>query len=182
MREWKKAGGAFVLLFLATLWFATPVHGAEAEDLPIKKGIYAGDIDLSGMTAGQATESIEAYVEELRQTSVTLLAAAETEVTVTAGELGVQWVNQSLVEEAVSVGTRGNVIERYRVLKDLEQENLVYPIELEFDQQAISDVLVEKCEPYNMEAVNATLTRENGQFKVVGGQTDRKSTRLNSSH
>ncbi len=171
MREWKKAGGAFVLLFLATLWFATPVHGAEAEDLPIKKGIYAGDIDLSGMTAGQATESIEAYVEELRQTSVTLLAAAETEVTVTAGELGVQWVNQSLVEEAVSVGTRGNVIERYRVLKDLEQENLVYPIELEFDQQAISDVLVEKCEPYNMEAVNATLTRENGQFKVVGGQT-----------
>ena len=171
MRVWKKTGRIIALLLMVMLWSGVPVHAAKTEDLPIKGGIYAGDIDLSGMTAAQATEAIEAYVEEVRQTPVTFLAAGDTEVEVTAGELGVRWVNQSLVGEAVSVGSRGNVIERYKVLKDLEQENLVYDIELEFDQQAISDVLVEKCEPYNQEAVNATLVRENGQFKVVGGQT-----------
>ena len=112
MRVWKKTGRIIALLLMVMLWSGVPVHAAKTEDLPIKGGIYAGDIDLSGMTAAQATEAIEAYVEEVRQTPVTFLAAGDTEVEVTAGELGVRWVNQSLVGEAVSVGSRGNVIER----------------------------------------------------------------------
>ena len=83
-------------------------------DGTIKNGIFAGDIDLSGLSGQEASQAVEAYVEGLKSTEITLLAAADTEVVVTAEDLGVAWSNPELVEEALEVGTRGNVIERDR--------------------------------------------------------------------
>ena len=121
--------------------------------------------------AAEASQAVESYVEGMEDTEITLLAADDTEVTVTAGELGVYWANPELVSEAAEVGSRGNVIERYKLLKDLEKENLVLPIEISFDLQAISDILLERCAQYDVKAEDATLVRENGEFRVVGGRT-----------
>lgn len=150
--------------------FCIKVDAAQSSNV-IKKGIFAGDIDLSGMTYEEASQAVEAYVQSLEETQITLLAAADTPVEVTAGELGVYWANPELVDEAVNVGSKGNVIERYKLLKDLEQENLILPIEISFDLQAISDILLERCVQYDIKAEDATLVRENGEFRVIGGQT-----------
>ena len=160
---------AAVLLLGCMTAFGMKVD-AQAEDT-IKKGIFAGDIDLSGMTAAEASQAVESYVEGMEDTEITLLAADDTEVTVTAGELGVYWANPELVSEAAEVGSRGNVIERYKLLKDLEKENLVLPIEISLVLQAISDILLERCAQYDVKAEDATLVRENGEFRVVGGRT-----------
>ena len=57
------------------------------ERRPLKR-YFAGDIDLSGMSTEEAARAVEAYVEGLKDTEITLLAAADTEVVVTAGEDG----------------------------------------------------------------------------------------------
>ncbi len=137
----------------------------------IKNGIYAEEIDLSGMSAAEAEQAIQSYVNGLRSTEITLLAAMDKEVVVTAGELGIAWGNPELVTDALAVGIRGNVIERYKKLKDLERENLIYPIELTFDLQAIGDVLIQKCAPYDVKAVAFGLVRENDNFRIVEGRT-----------
>lgn len=168
----KKIFGRGVFAALAAvmvLFFGMTVQAEEKET--IKTGIYAGDIELSGMSAEQAKTALEAYVEGLRETEITLLAGGDHPVMVTAGELGIEWANPELVDEAIEVGTHGNVIERYKILKDLEHENLVYPIELEFDLQAINDVLTNECVKYDVEAVNVSLKRENGEFVIVEGRT-----------
>lgn len=139
------------------------------EEAVIKNGIYAEEIDLSGMSAREAKNAIEAYVEELGDIQITLLAATDAEVVVTAGELGITWANPELVTEALEVGSRGNVIDRYKLLKDLERENLVYPIQLSFDPKAIEEVLEEKCVQYDTESEDATLVRKNGEFELIGG-------------
>ncbi len=157
------------LMLGCMLFFGMRVDAQGAET--IKNGIFAGDIDLSGMSTEEAARAVEAYVEGLKDTEITLLAAADTEVVVTAGEMGVFWANPELVTEAAEVGSRGNVIERYKLLKDLERENLVLPIEISFDLQAISDLLLERCVQYDVKAEDATLVRENGEFRVVGGRT-----------
>lgn len=162
--------GSVPMLALAC-GLALGMKASAQGDGTIKNGIFAGDIDLSGLSGQEASQAVEAYVEGLKSTEITLLAAADTEVVVTAEDLGVAWSNPELVEEALEVGTRGNVIERYKLLKDLEQENLVLPIRLTFDLQAISDTLLEKCVQYDQKAEDATLVRENGEFRVVGGQT-----------
>ena len=169
MKKWMKRGCFPVLVFACLLMLGLQAK-AESNDV-IKKGIFAGDVELSGMDAAQAEAAVEAYVESLRDVEITLLAAGDAQVPVTAGQLGVAWANREIVSQALEVGIHGNVIERYKMLKDLERENLVYPIELSFDLQAVTDILMGECVPHDVKAEDATLVREDGSFQVIGGNT-----------
>lgn len=159
------------LFCVAAVFVLWPMQ-AEAKDAAvIKDGIYAGDISLSGMTEEEATAAIEEYVTALESTEITLIAADNQQVVVTAGELGISWSNRQLVEEAVTLGTQGNIVQRYKELRDLEHENKIFPIELDFDVTAIDTVLAERCVQYNREAIDMGLVRENGAFSIREGQT-----------
>jgi len=174
MSKWAKRGCFYVLLFAAVFLVritAAAQGGAGETGGTIRDGIYADSINLSGMTALEAEQAIQAYIEGLKGIPVTLQAAGGTQVAVTAGDLGISWGNPQLVTEALEVATRGNVIERYKRMKDLARENLVLPIRLTFSMQAISDILIEKCAIYDVKAVNPTLVREGGAFRVVEGRT-----------
>lgn len=164
-----KSGFPVVLLLVLCFAFDLTVQ-AKGSDT-IKTGVYADNIDMSGMTAAEATAAIEAYVEELKAVELTLLAADNNEVKTTVGDLGITWANEELVTEALELGSHGNVIQRYKMLADLEHENKVYDIVFEFDMQAINDLLANECAKYDREAVNVSLKREDGEFHVVEGQT-----------
>ncbi len=169
MKNVKKKRFWFVLLMV--LVYAFGLNAWAKGDETIKSGVYADSIDLSGMTATEATAAVEAYVEELKAVEIVLQAADNNQVTTTVGDLGITWSNRELVTEAMELGSQGNVIERYKILKDLEHENKVYEIAFEFDIQAINDILTNECAQYDRDAINVSLTRENGQFQVVEGQT-----------
>lgn len=168
MKKRKKITYLTVLAGVLTLLFGMSV---QAADDTIQTGIYAESIDLSGMTRTEATAAIQNYVAELNTVEITLLAADDHEVVVTPEDLGMTWGNTDLVDEALTLGTKGNIIERYKALQDLKHENHVYDIELDFDVQAINDILTQKCAKYDQEAINVSLKRENGSFVVVEGQT-----------
>ena len=157
---------------MAAFVFGCQVFVSEAKnDDTLKKGVYAGDISLEGMSADEAVQAINAYVEAVADEEITFLAAGGNEVTVTAKELGLSWKNQEIVEEAMELGTHGNVVQRYKALKDLEHENVVYPIELDFDVTAINDILVTQCSVFDQEAIDYKLSRENGELLISDGQT-----------
>ena len=168
----KMVSKAMLLLGTVFCAFSLLTVNVEAKgDDTLKKGVYAEEISLAGMTEEEAAEAINAYVDSLKEAEITLLAAGDNEVTVTAGELGLSWKNTDIIEEAKELGMHGNVVQRYKEMKDLENENKVYPIELGFDVTAINNVLVEKCSVFDREAIDYTLTRENGAFKITDGQT-----------
>lgn len=169
MKKWKKRGGFFVLAAVCMLMFG--ISAQAEEKATVKPGVYADKVDLSGLTKEEARAAIEAYIENLKSVEITLLAADNHEVVVTAGDFGIAWSNEELVEEALELGAHGNVIQRYKALKDLEHENYVYDIELQFDVEAINNILTEKCVQYDQEAINVGLKRENGAFSIVEGQT-----------
>ena len=167
MKKWIQKGYLTAVAIMCLLMFGVTVHAAD--EPTVKNGVYAGDIALAGMTKAQASAAVENFVSSLEDVEITLLAAGGNQVKVTAGELGIYWGNPELVEDAIKLGTKGNVIERYKVLKDLEYENKVYPIELAFDLQAINDILIKKCTVYDVDASDAYLIRENGEFTVMEG-------------
>lgn len=144
---------------------------AAKSDNTIKDGIYIDDISLSGMTAVEAKEAVDAYVESLRQVEITLLVTEENSVTVTAGDLGISWSNPEIVEDAAQLGTQGNIVQRYKALKDLEKENKIYRLELDFDIVAINRILSDDCKQYDTTAVDMGLTLKDGVFSVQEGQT-----------
>ncbi len=151
--------------------------GAAAKgngDAYIHNGIYIGDIDVSGMSKEDAGEAVESYIDSLKDITITLNAVGGNQVTVTAGELGIEWENTEILDEAFALGKQGNIIKRYKELADLENNNKKYDIEFGFDGEALDTVLTEQCAQYDVEAEDASLSRENGQFVIEGGQTGEK--------
>ena len=159
------AAGCLAALFLLSLQIRV-----FAEDT-IEKGVFVETIELSGMTQAQAKAAVDGYVSRLGQTTVTLKAMNDNSVTVTAADMGLSWDNSNVVSEAVGLGKAGNIVQRYKALKDLEHQNHVYPLEISYDDSAIRRVIEEKCLQYNVEPVDGSLKRDSSGFVITPGQT-----------
>ena len=149
------------------------VVSEEPADLSgtISKGVLIGIVDVSDMTYDAAKLAVESYVKTLRTKEITLISVENNQSVTMAGDLGMNWVNEDVLVEAISLGKSGNLVSRYKSLKDLERENKIYPLELQFDRTAIQSVVELQGEQYNIEAVDATMTRENGAFNIIAGRT-----------
>lgn len=171
MKKW--IGFLAFLLFvgIAPVASGITVQAQARPDDTIMEGVYAGEISLAGMTQTEAQEAVQAYVDSLGSSVITLNVVDGNTVTATASELGMSWSNQNLVSEAVNLGKSGNVVARYKAVKDLEHENKVYDIQFSFDQEAIASLIENDCAEYNVEAVDAHLTRVDGEFVIEEGQT-----------
>ncbi|MBP5281044.1 MAG: VanW family protein [Lachnospiraceae bacterium] len=170
MKKFSKWGARICCAAIAVLCMGFVSKAAPDPDVTIKDGIYAGQDSLAGMTADEAQSMIREKINDMANSHVTLVAAGGHEITVTARDLGISWANPELVEEAVTLGTKGNVIQRYKLLKDLQFENKVYDVELEFDVSAINEILVGRCVQYDCKPMDASLTREDGVFQITEGR------------
>ncbi len=145
---------ALLLGLVAALALFPAKEAAAKSDNTIKAGIYIGDISLAGMSADEAKDAVNAYIDSLKQVEITLQVTEENSVVVTAGDLGVSWSNPEIVDAAATLGTQGNIVQRYKAL-------IV----------AINRILADECKQYDTEMVDTGLTLENGVFIVQKGET-----------
>lgn len=168
MKKWITGIAVFAGFLLCIL--LPSVQALAKDEDTVKSGVYAGDISLAGMNAEEAKAAVGEYVSSLESVEITLVITDDTSVSVTAGELGISWSNPQIVEEALTLGTQGNIVQRYKALMDLEHENKIYPIELDFDITAIDTILRERCSRYDRKAVDMSLVRKDNAFSVKEGQ------------
>ncbi|WP_196811572.1 VanW family protein [Butyrivibrio sp. VCD2006] len=162
----------FLCLMALTLALVYPAGSAEAASDTIHQGVFIGDVDVSGMTTAQATEAVNQYIEQLRAKNVTLRGKNEGQsVTVTMGDFGLGWANPGVVDEAFSLCRAGNIIQRYKAIKDLEHSTQRYNIEYSFNDDAIYQILEVNCAPFNVSKVNYNLTKTSEGFNISEGQT-----------
>ncbi len=160
-------------LALVVAGFAAMNYVVEAEENQtntIPGRVYIGDIAIGGMTEAEAEVAVEESVAAMMNAEFTL-NAGENSATVTASELGVSWTNTHVVEEAMGIGKTGNLIERYKARKDLEVEDKVFEIEYGIDKELTNEWLVEHAPQLDQEAIDSTLKREDGGFKIIDGQS-----------
>lgn len=141
---------------------------AKNED-KIADGVYIGSINVGGMTANEAAEAIDDYVDSVND-AVFTLSAGNKSVEVEAADLGVSFSNMNVVQEAMDVCRRGSLIKRYRDMKDLEQGDKVIDMVLDVDEAAVAEMLMEKTEELDQKAVDNGLIRENGKFQFIEGE------------
>lgn len=144
---------------------------AKSADNTIENGVYIDSVDVSGLTEEEAFQKVQEYINEIGQAEITLNAMNDNSHTVCAEDIGLTWTNADVVTQALAIGKSGNVVERYKVLKDLEHENVVLPLTFAVDKQAIENIIREECEEFNVQAVDATLKRVDGEFVIEEGQT-----------
>lgn len=146
---------------------ASGVASAD-EDVVISDGIFIGGIDVSGMTAKEASKAVKKKVEEMGESTVTLMMG-DTPITATLNSLGLEWDNKEIIDEVENLGTTGNIVQRYKDQKDLEHQNKEYEIEFTVDEDKARS-FVESCSIYNSEPINGTVyTQSDGTPGVEGG-------------
>lgn len=158
---------AIPLMIAAMVVITMPVSAKEDK---IESGIYANDINLSGMTATEARGKIEEYVNSFGGTEITLNAVEGGTIVTTAADLGLKWGNDNILDEVANFGRDGDILQCYKELKDLEYRNKVYPINFDFDKNKIKTLIEENAQQYNQEAVNATLSKTETGFEITEGQ------------
>ncbi len=163
----KKFGilGTLVAAAAAGVLMSVPVY---AKDLKIPEGIYVGDFSLGGMTEEEAEQRVRESMDGFAAQKVTLSIEGQS-VETTAGELGFYWSNTDAVDEAAAHAAKGNLVQRYMGMKDLQRDPVHIPLETEIDEGSLESFLSERCGDMTAEPQNATIIRENGQFVITPG-------------
>ncbi len=90
----------------------------------ILDNIYIGEVAVGGMSEDEAKQAVEEYVSSVQDTPITLNVSSKS-VKASAGQLGVEWENVGVLDEALAIGS---LITRYKDKKDLEHEPKELPL------------------------------------------------------
>ena len=135
----------------------------------IAMGVYVEEVNVSGMTKDEAKAAVNEYIAGKTEEKITLTIGEE-ELNVSRADLGVTWSNEEVIDEALGLGKSGNLIRRYKALKDLEFDNKVFELEYTADSELVQTVVSEKCTKYNQKATNVGLKKTSSGFEVVEGK------------
>ena len=167
----KRLFAGLVLILFAGLMFGGTTSYAKTTSDEIAQGVFVEDVDVSGMTKEEAKAAVDEYMAGKAEEKITL-TVKDNELSVSRADLGVAWNNEEIIEEALALGKSGNVIKRYKALKDLEFDNKVYELSYTADSELIQTVVTEKCTKYNQKAVNTGLKKQDPVFRLSVGNRE----------
>lgn len=166
----KKFFGAIgIAVLLMVLMPQTVAYASDGRQ--IAKGVFIGPVDVSGMSVNEAESAVTAYVDQVSGQTLTLHVGEGKERQLTGQDIGLYWSNTSVVEDAYSLGHQGNIIERYKTLKDLQHQNRIFDIEYGYEKEIIEGIVNECGDAFDQEKINYTLTKTENGFQVSDGQT-----------
>lgn len=171
MKKFKLLAVAAVLIIAGAFFFTNEnsVKAEVAKGSVIEEGVYIGGIDVSGMTAKEATAAVNDYVTGLEEQWITLVGPKGT-LKYQLKELGLFAKTTLAVKEAVAVGKSGNLIRRFKVLQDLKRNDYIVDMGLSIDKQLTGNLIYAKRDKLDVRAIDNGLKRENGKFVYVAGQ------------
>lgn len=164
MKGIKKA--CVLLVFAMVFMMGIQVFATTKDEDTIKHGVYIDDVDVSGMTYGEAEEAIKDIVEQKSNAAITIDVNGE-KIQTTLSEIGCTWNSEIVLEEAVQIGKTGNVIKRYKDELDLENKGTKLSLDMVIDTDNVKSHLKDLCKPYNKEAKNASLKATGSGFEII---------------
>lgn len=153
-------------------FFALNSYVGKAAENKVLDGIYIGEVDVSGLSKGEAEKELNAWFEKSARKPVTLRVGDKT-VDVQPDELGVSLKEpEKAVEHAMEYGKKGNVLKRYQKMKELSKKKklVLEQPQYDLDEKKVNEVFEAKCKPLEEGAKDATIARVNGAFQITEGQ------------
>lgn len=172
-----------VYMTVAVLVVVTAGLGITVSALNSKpEGVICEGISVNGMAMGGKTEEeakklLSDYVKKVKGqklvVSVTENGEAQGLESISYKDLGVKEKSNSIVEEIVAIGEKGNIIDRYKAIKSAKANKPEYNIEFKYDSKKIDKFINDISKKYDISPENASLRREAGKFIITGGKTGR---------
>lgn len=162
-----------ILLISCSIGYFTIFALANNDKDKISNGVYIDTVNVSGMTKEQATKAVEDYITDRKSKTITITIDNNKTVS-TLNDLGYEVVKNDVIEEAFMVGKSGNVLKRYKEMKDIEEEGLVFHLDFSFHDEKVKKLVEDQCASFNVPAKNATIKRENSEFIITDEVIGRK--------
>ncbi len=150
------------------------------DDSVIPYGVYINETHVGGMTIGEAKAWLAAKEAEI-SLSVFTLTYGDHVMEIPFTELGLTFQNTTdVLYDAATIGQTGTLIDRYKELKDLENDRVLCTWSYSFDEALLEEKTAAFADVVNVEAVNATINRKDHQWfrtpHVNGLEMDTEAT------
>jgi vancomycin resistance protein YoaR len=180
-KEDKMSKNNIILCAMILTWVSLMLIGktnyasAIEEENKICKGAFIDEVDVGGMTADEAQTAVDNFTEKLSKKDV-IIKVGDNDVKVSLEKLGFSYVANDNINQALMIGRAGNLIKRYKELKDIEHDKVVYPMDFLLSDKKLDEVISVDTSEYNVKPINASVSRKNDQFNY----TDEKAgTKVN---
>ena len=145
------------------------VYAETGSEPRIALGVYIGAVDVGGMNETEAINAVNDYVNGLMDDEFQLKGAGGA-VSITGEAMGLTANVEKAVQDALGVAKKGNLIQRFKDMKNLETTTVVVDMGLEVDKQKTAQYIYEKQSSLNIQAKDNGLSLSNGVFTYVEGQ------------
>ena len=172
---------ALTVLTIASAALSLSTVKAEASNIP--PGVSISGIDISGKNGEEAKQLIKDKVKAIEDKNIEIDLEAK-KINSDLSELGLVWSNEQEGEELIDSLTSGNIVKRYKAKSDYDNDaSKKINLELSLDKVEFDKFLDENTKDFMDKAVDAKLSRENGEFKITpekdGLNLDRETTKRN---
>ena len=148
----------------------TTAAASQTADGQIFSGVYIGDVDVSGMTKEQAKEAVDQFVDAEKSYLLTL-DIGDTQITATAGDVGLYWGNTEVIDQAVALGKEGNAVQRFKIRKQLDTGKYTFDLQYAIADEQAKSFLENRCVPEcDKDPQEPTFDMSGGTLSVVDGQ------------
>jgi len=170
----------FMLLFLGSMAGAAAAAGsAYAEEATITKGVVIEGVDVGGMTQEEAQTALQQKADQIGQTPVTLVMG-DSQVSYTLADLGYTWTNTDIAGKCLELASSGNIVERYKEKKDIENAPKKYSMKFSVDDSKVRSA-VESMSQFNSEPVEGSIEMGSDGIPYVEGGTDGYTLNVDAS-
>lgn len=167
-KTWMGAGVLATALLAGAAGF---VHAETNEkDAQILEGISIGAVDVGGMSATQALQVLDEYVEEMKETTFVLRGEIGN-LEISGREMGIEANLEPCVQEAVLYAGQGNLIERFKQKKKLEEAEISIPLRLTMDKQKTGNLIYHAKNNIEIPAEDNGVRKEGDNFVYVEGKS-----------
>ncbi|WFA10221.1 VanW family protein [Tissierella sp. Yu-01] len=147
------------------------IYSTEINTGTIYNGITIDGYDIGGMTKEQALEFIKEQKDTDDVGKAFNLFYNDINYNIELKTLGHSYDYEGAIEEAYSIGRDGNLISRYKTIKELQKNKKLLYLEPEYNRDLVLE-LVDKIEKdINQDSTDATFDFNNGDFIVTEEKT-----------
>lgn len=133
-------------------------------------GVTIGSVDVSGMTLAEAQAAVEEHISEMAASKLIIHVGENYTREIAMSDLGFQWTNTDVAEEAMKLGRSGNILERYKMRKDIAEEGRTLLLEKSYDSDIVTYFIEEIAdEVYTSPVSSKIAVGKDGKLDITPG-------------
>lgn len=157
-----------IKIILSLLFFISinTVNASSVSDEKIPLGVSIENIDIGGLTGKDAYEIIEDYIETQKDKQI-IVQFENDELKFKLNEIGYTCVDNDYIQQALKIGKTGNLINKYKSIKDVFYNKLNYSLDFTIDETLLKKILLKKSYMINIEPINASIQKNNEKLVYI---------------